>query len=117
MKIYNQASDVISINQQAVVLFTRGEKFICDSLGNGMTGNWVVDPEMLEDVDKVIIYLRRVDDDVNRIFFGNYAGTRKSDEPRRCTIRFNSLKEVGITEANWLDFAGGGQNPVSYVSK
>jgi hypothetical protein len=117
MTIYKQASEVISINQEAVVLFTHGDKFMCDSLGNGMTGNWVVDPEMLEKVDKVIIYLRRDDEDVNRIFFGNYAGTRKSDEPHRYTIRFNSLKEVGTTEANWLDFAGGGQNPVSYVSK
>jgi hypothetical protein len=113
---FKQASEVIARNQVAVVVFTHGEHFNYDSSGSGFTGKWVVDPDMLEEVDKVIIYLRREGENVNRIYLGNYAGTRPSDIPRRQVIRFSALKEIGTTESNWLDFAGGGQNPVCYVS-
>lgn len=115
MTTYKQASEVLEKNQEAVVLFTNGDHFSYDSAGNGSTGKWVVNPNVVEDVDKVIIYLRRDDEAVNRIFLGNYAGVQKSDLAERHTIRFSALKEVGTTESNWPDFANGGQYPVSYV--
>ena len=102
--------------QVAVVVFTYGILFTYDSLGNGTSGNWVVNPEMLEEVDKVIICLRREGESVNRIFLGNYAGSRPSNQPRRLVIRFSALKEIGTTKSKWLEFANSGQNPVSYVS-
>jgi hypothetical protein len=115
MATYKTAREVINPNQSAVVVFTHGEHLSFDALGNGSTGNWVVDPENVEDVDKVIIYLRRGDEMVNRIFLGNYAGLRKADIPKRHIIRFARLQEIGTTDANWPEFANSGQNPISYV--
>jgi hypothetical protein len=115
VKSYKRASEVIEKNREAVVFFTHGKHFSYDTAGNGLTGKWVLDPDKVENVDKVIIYLRRDDEAVNRIFLGNYTGVQKSDLPRRYTIRFSALKEIGTTESNWLDFAKSGQNPVSYV--
>lgn len=111
---FQHARDVLSENQEAIVVFTHGRQLSFDSLGNGYTGNWVIDPEMAEEVDKVIIYLR-MEDTKNHVFLGNFAGTRLSKEAGRHVIRFTRLKEVGTTPSNWLEFAGGGQNPVSYV--
>jgi hypothetical protein len=117
MIFYKYASEVIEKNQEGIIVFTAGEKFFCDPSGNGYTGNWVIDPEMAEEVDKVIVYLRKKYEIVNRIFLGNYAGTRRSNESGRHEIRFSRLMEVGTTESNWPDFTSGGQNPVSYISK
>lgn len=116
MKIYHQAKNVLEKNQSAVVVFTRGKFLTYDSLGNGLSGKWVAKPESLEKVDKVIIYLRRKGDLVNRIYLGKYEGNQPSDLPHRLMIRFSDLNEVGRTNSNWLEFAGSGQNPVSYVS-
>jgi hypothetical protein len=116
MTKYSRASEVIAKNDQAIVVFTRDDKFYFDDLGNGTTGNWVIDPDNLEEIEKVIVYLRKPDEDVNRIYLGNYAGLRHSEEPSRYIIRFSHLKEVGTTDSNWLEFAGGGQNPICYIS-
>ncbi|MCG2787230.1 MAG: HNH endonuclease [Anaerolineae bacterium] len=115
MTTYKTAQEVIGKNQSAVVIFTHGEHFISDPAGNGSTGKWVIDPGTVEEVDKVIIYLRRENETVNRIFLGNYSGLRSSDIPKRHIIRFSRLQEVGTTTSNWTEFASAGQNPVSYV--
>jgi len=115
MTIYQTAREVIGQNQSAVVIFTRGEHFLFNALGNGSTGKWVLDPETVEEIDRVIIYLRRADEALNRIYLGNYAGVRLSDLPNRRVVRFSALREVGTTQANWPEFAGAGQNPISYV--
>jgi hypothetical protein len=115
MTTYKTALEVIGKDQSAVVIFTHGEHFINDPAGNGSTGNWVIDPETVEDVDKVIIYLRQENESINRIFLGNYAGLRSSDIPKRYIIRFSRLQEVGTSDSNWTEFASAGQNPVSYV--
>lgn len=116
MTTYTIAQEVIGKNQSAIVIFTRGEHFSFDAAGNGSTGKWVVDPEIVEEVEKVIIYLRRTNELVNRIYLGNYAGLRHSDLPKRYIIRFSKLQEIGITDSNWTEFANAGQNPVSYVN-
>lgn len=115
MNVFTKSNEVIKKNEKAIVIFTRGPHFTYDSLGSGTTGNWVVDPESVDEVDKVIIYLRRENELMNRIYLGNYEGMRKSDIPGRHIIRFSALKEVGTTESNWPEFASSGQNPVSYV--
>jgi hypothetical protein len=100
LTLYKRASEVLEKNQEAVVLFTHGPHFSYDPTGNGETGKWVLDPENVENVDKVIIYLRQADKNENRIFLGNYAGIRKSDMPGRYMIRFSKLEEVGTTDSN-----------------
>ena len=116
MKKFLNAREILEKNQVAICVFTHGDYLSFDSLGNGVTGKWVADLDMVEEVDKVIIYLRRDNELLNRIYLGNYAGQYPSDLPRRLMIRFSRLKEVGTTDSNWLEFAGSGQNPVSYVS-
>jgi hypothetical protein len=116
LKTYKHANEVLENNKEAIVLFTHGEHFSYDLAGNGLSGKRVLDPENVENVDKVIIYLRKEGETGNRIFLGNYAGVRKSDLPGRYMVRFSALKEVGTTESSWLDFAKGGQNPVSYIA-
>lgn len=117
MSLFKQASDVLDENHEAIIVYTHGDQFVFDALGNGYTGNWVIDPEMVDEVDKVMIYLRKENESISRIFLGNYAGIRPSEEARRYIIRFSRLKEIGTTDSNWLDFAAGGQNPISYISK
>ena len=115
MTVFEKAIDVVEENQEAVIIFTHGKHFEYDAGGNGFTGNWVVDPDVVEEVDKVIVYFREKGETLNRIFLGNYAGVRKSEIPDRYIIRFSGLKEVGTSNVNWLAFANGGQNPVGYV--
>ena len=82
MLTYTKANEVIPKNEQAVLVFTRDDKFHYDSLGNGTTGNWKIDCEELDEVKNVIIYLRRPKETVNRIFLGDYAGWRHSGRAR-----------------------------------
>lgn len=112
MKV-TKAKELLKRHEVAAVVFTRGPLFHFDATGNGETGNWVVDPEMIDEVDKIIVYLK--DSTGKKVFMGNYSGIRQSSEQGRYIIRFSKLVEVGTTESNWYEFAGGGQNPVCYV--
>ena len=115
MEKFAKANEVLPKHEQAVCVFTRDDKFNYDSLGNGTTGNWKVDREELDEVKKVIIYLRRPGEDINRIFLGDYAGWRNSEEQDRYIIRFTHLKEMGTTQSTWVEFAGFAQTPVGFV--
>lgn len=116
MAKFKQASEVLQPNQTAVVVFSHGEHFSFDVGGKGSIGKWVLDPETINGIDKVIIYLRRDYENVNRIFLGNYAGIRPSNIPDRYVIRFTGLKEVGTAAASWPNFASVVENPLSYVN-
>lgn len=109
------ARELVKSNELAVIVFTKGNLFSYDALGNGETGNWVVSKEILDQVNKVIVYMRDQNSGVNRIFLGTYAGYRQSPEANRQVIRFCRLTEIGTTISNWNEFANSGQNPVSYV--
>lgn len=113
---FKHASEVIQPNQSAIVVFTHGEHFSYDVGGKGSIGKWELDPAAVKEIDKVIIYLRRDYENMNRIFLGNFASLRTSNIPNRYVIHFTALKEVGKAEANWPNFANAGQNPVSYVN-
>ncbi len=75
--------DVIPPNQRAVVVFSRESKFELYSKGSGETGNWKVDPERLNKIEKVIVYLRKPNESGGRIFVGNYTGYVPSVETRK----------------------------------
>jgi hypothetical protein len=118
MQVIQKAVELVTKNETAIALFTHGEFFHVDAAsGNGWSGNWVLSPDNLEMVDRVIIYLRGPQDTTNRIFYGTYTTYQKTTEARRYVVRFTNLKEIGATPNNWIDFADSGQNPVSYVSR
>ncbi len=115
MKTYKLASEVIEKNQAAIVIFTRGEFFEFDSAGNGSTGHWKASAASVEKMDKVIVCLRGAKVRDNRIFLGNFTGSKPSSlVPGRLVIRFSALQEVGTTDMTWTEFSGC-QGPVRYI--
>ena len=109
--------DVISPDQQAVVVFSRGGKFSFDSHGSGETGNWIVNPEILKNVEKVLVYLRKPEvKSGGRIYIGDYTGYKLSEQKGRIIITFSKLEEVCRTESNWYKFAKTGPSPVRYIN-
>jgi hypothetical protein len=109
------ARELLTSQELAVVVFTHGLHFCIHSNGSGDTGNWAIDPQSLDQVDKVIIYLRDERRGTNRLFMGNYAGLEDCPEKGRYRIRFSRLREVGTTSRPWFEFADGSQNPISIV--
>jgi hypothetical protein len=108
-----KARDLIEEGQSAVAVFTSGRKLEINSDSSGSTGNWVVRGDL--DVDRVIIYHRREAGD-NEVYLATYDGlTRAPDEPARSRIKSTNAHSVGVTENNWKEFAGPGQNPVRYI--
>lgn len=108
--------DVISPDQSAVVVFTNGSKFEFDGKGNGETGNWIVDTTRLKQIDKIVIYLRRLNESGGRVFIGDYTGFVPSEQTGRLIISFSKLEEVCHTKSNWNKFANTGPSPVRYIN-
>ena len=76
--------DVISTDQRAVVVFSRGGKFSFDSHGSGETGNWKVNPSKLKKIEKVLVYLRKPEEkSEGRIYIGDYKGYKLSEHKGR----------------------------------
>ena len=117
MKNFSTAKDVLTTGQKAVVVFTRGEKLGFDDDGYGGTGNWKTNLTRLEQVNKVIIYLREKGQSGGRIFMGNYVSYAPSPQADRYIIYFSHLKLIGETTSNWPDFGNYGQNPVGFTGE
>lgn len=115
MQYCSRASELIRNGQKAIVLFSCGDKFRYDAHGNGESGNWKVDLNKIQQVKKVIIYLREKGQAGGRIFVGNYAGLTPSNEEGRQVIFITQLEEVCTTTRNWWEFSGSGPNPVCYL--
>ena len=117
METYKLASEVLGPKESAVALFAHGKKLVVDPKGKGHIGNWAVDPDTLSEIDQIILYVRKDGEAVNRIFIGDFLGVSKSEQPHRLVIHFAGLKEVGTTAESWLNFSGGGQNPICYLQR
>lgn len=116
MNITN-ARDLLEHNQSAIVFLTHGQDFFLDDNGDGETGSWILNPELVNKVDRVIVYLR---DDVkrtNRVFLGDFHSLRKGNRSRRWVVRFSGMKELGLTPTHWLDFGNGTTAPVNYIER
>ena len=111
------ASDVVPAGQRAVVVFTRGDKLIHDSKGDGSTGNWKVNLNRLDQVEKVIIYLRDERQHGGQILMGSYVGYGASPEAGRYIILFSRLQQIGTTSSNWRKFAHMWQTPVTFIGE
>ena len=111
-----KASELVSPGEKAIVIFTRGDHFVRDGQGNGHTGNWVAGEKSLEQLDKVIIYLRKEETGINQVYAGEYAGWAESPEPGRKLIHFTGLRYAGQTATNWVEFGGDRSGrPVFYI--
>jgi len=111
-----KAIDIISANQIAVVLFTKGDKFSYDERGDGETGNWKINTGRLKKINMLIIYLRRPQESGGRIFMAKIVGSKQSSQSGRQVIQFTNLEEVGMTKSNWSKFAETGPSPVRYLN-
>ena len=56
MKI-TKAKDLLKNSEVAVVFFTHGQLFHYDRNGNGQTGNWVTDPDLLDGSQNPVCYV------------------------------------------------------------
>jgi hypothetical protein len=112
------AKDLLAPSQSAIVFFTHGQDFHIDPLtGEGETGSWILNHELVLKVDKVIVYLRDDTEKINHIYMGDFHSLRKGDRSRRWIVRFSNITELGTTERHWLVFGNGTTAPVNYVEK
>ena len=116
MRLCVDVFDVISTNKRAVIVFSTGDKFRFNSKGSGETGNWIVDPERLKKIEKVVVYLRKPKESGGRVFIGDYTGFVPSEQTGRHIISFSKLEEVCHTKSNWNKFANTGPSPVRYIN-
>ncbi len=101
-----------------MVVFTRGEKLGYDDGGYGGTGNWKTDPHKLDQVEKVIIYLKEKGQSGGADLCGQlHQPHAPSPEPERVIIYFSHLKEVGLTPSTWPEFGSFGQKPIGFVGE
>ncbi|GAP21298.1 hypothetical protein [Leptolinea tardivitalis] len=113
----SSARELLEPNQSAIVFFTHGQDFHVDNTGEGETGNWILNPELVRKVDKVIVYYRDETLRINRIYMGNFHSLRKGERSRRWIVRFTGMTDLGTTGVHWLEFGNGSKAPVNYVEK
>ncbi len=116
MNITN-ARDLLEHNQSAIVFLTHGQDFFLDENGDGETGSWILNPELVNKVNRVIVYLRDDDKKTNRVFLGDFHSLRKGNRSRRWVVRFSGMIELGLTPTHWLDFGNGTTAPVNYIER
>lgn len=109
------AKDLLAPGQSAIVFFTHGIDFHFDDLGEGETGSWILNPELVKKVDRVIVYLRDDTQKTNHVYLGDFHSLRKGERSRRWVVRFSNLKDLGTTGVRWLDFGNGSTAPVNYI--
>ena len=109
------ARDLLAPNQSAIVFFTHGQDLHIDETGEGETGSWMLNYELVKKVDKVIVYLRDDTLKTNHIYLADFHSLRKGNRSRRWIVRFINTQELGTTNVHWLEFGNGTTAPVNYV--
>lgn len=118
MTVYiENPSQVVKTSQQTVMLFTRGIHLKINEDGSGYSGKWVTTEEKLLGCRKVLLYVRDRVARVNKIYRGDYTGYHSSDIPGRLVIEFNHMEYIGLTNKNWIEFAGKGQSPIGIINE
>lgn len=108
-----KARDFIKPGENVVVIFTHGMHFDLDDDNTGSTGQWVIDSNRR--LDRVILYRRDDDKDLNTLYIANYAGIEPATREGRYDIQLTHVQYIGTTSKNWPEFAEGGQNPIRYL--
>jgi hypothetical protein len=101
-------TSLLKRGEDAIVVFTHGEKFKIHSDRSGSTGNWILNQK--RGTRKVIIY--------ERTARGNdiYVAKRKAVQPSRdgrYIIHLQDVRYFGTTYFNWLQFSGS-RHPIRY---
>lgn len=109
-----KARDFIKPGENVVVVFTHGEHFVLHDDNTGSTGEWKIDPN--HKIDRVIIYHRDDEKNINNLYIANHAGAEPADREKRYNIRLAHVQYIGATSTNWIEFAEGGQNSIRYLS-
>ncbi len=107
-----KARDFIKPGENVIVILTQGSDFFLRDDNTGSTGEWKIDPN--RSVDRVIIYLRN-DDHTNTLYIANHTGVKPADREGRYNIQLTHVQYIGITSANWNDFAETGTYPIRYL--
>ena len=107
------AKELISENETAIVVFTKGDNFIINDDQCGSTGFWKINPQ--RQFDKVIIYKRDSKNRTNEIYIANPIRVIPSPVDGRYIIELSSITLQDITDINWLEFTGSGANPIRYI--
>ena len=85
----------IKPNENVIVIFTNGEKFVIQENNTGLTGEWKISPNRT--VERVILYHRDDDKNTNSLYIENYAGAEPSTLEGRYNIRLTHLQYIGLT--------------------
>ena len=108
-----KAVDLIGAGERALVIYTDGRGLVIEDNGDGQTGNWVIRRNVR--VDSVILY--HLTPHGIEVYKGAFAGVIGEVGHSRRVIGFSGLQHVGHTNLTWPQFAGGGANPIRYVSR
>ena len=119
----DRASGLISAGEMAVVIMTDGHLFIQNTDNTGESGNWRINKNRTQRLNKVIIFIQKNNSDVREIFIADYLGIHSpmpSDQYKtigRVVFDLINIREVGFTTENWSRFAETGSYPVRYLTK
>jgi len=114
-----KSKDLVKKNETAIIIFTDGRDLKMSDNGQGETGVWRIKKNL--QVDKVILYKRVLPSDENEVYVGDFVRLSQSklkEHPKRKVVEFESLKYIGKTEANWLEFTEtkqGAVSPIKYI--
>jgi hypothetical protein len=116
MKPIVNKNDVVSRNEKAVVIFTRGLETTLNHINDSTTGDWKIDDD--REFDTVVIYHQDETTKVNTILSGEYKSRTPKDSEGRVILTIKDVCNIGTTESNWIEFCmnkAGASNPVQYV--
>jgi len=102
-------TSLLKRGQDAIVVFTYGEKFKIHPDATGSTGNWVLDQK--RSTRKVIIYERTPRG--NDVYVAKRKTIQRSKEAGRYIIHLQDVRYFGTTYLNWTQFSGS-RNPIRY---
>jgi hypothetical protein len=114
-----KAKEILKNGDTAVMIFTDGRNLKINADGKGESGVWVINRNL--DTDKVIIYLRNKDRNINEIYLGDFSHLTPSKikgYENRFVVVFNNMKFIRTTNENWNGFTDtkrGAVSPIKYI--
>lgn len=115
MKMVNFITEVLSVGDQCVCVFTEQEGFqknlVRNEDGLFSSGIWKLDELEMAEVNKVVVYYRY--NGINKIITGEYKGISPTIFRDHYCINFQTTN-IDQTLNNWDDFCNAGAHQVKY---